>query len=138
MQTNLAKQSRSLQKQLRERNTEVFKLESKLEDMSSTLTNAQGEIKTLQTRLAAARNAATSAESAPAKGAGRGAAARNNGANNGTDSIQAAQTAQLKEDLYSDLTGLIIRDAKKKDQEDVYDCIQTGLNGCKWRISTLF
>lgn len=44
---------------------------------------------------------------------------------------QAAQTAQLKEDLYSDLTGLIIRDVKREAEDDVYDCIQTGRNGSK-------
>ena len=128
MQTNLAKQSRNLQKQLKERNTKVSELESKLDDMSSTLSNAQSEIKALQTKLTAARNAAANVENTQSK-PGRGPAARSNGAG-GPDS-HAVQTAQLKEDLYSDLTGLIIRDAKKKGEEDVYDCIQTGLNGSK-------
>lgn len=126
MQANLAKQSRNLQKQLKEKNTEVSELESKLDDMSSTLANAQSEIKALQTKLAAARNAAANAENGQSK-PGRGATARSNG--NGGSDPHATQTAQLKEDLYSDLTGLIIRDAKKKGEEDVYDCIQTGLNG---------
>ena len=37
--------------------------------------------------------------------------------------------AQLKENLYSDLTGLIIPNIKRTDEADVYDCIQTGRNG---------
>jgi len=42
-----------------------------------------------------------------------------------------SQAAQLKEDLYSDLTGLIIRGVKRDAEDDVYDCIQTGRNGSK-------
>ena len=45
---------------------------------------------------------------------------------------QAAHTAQLKENLYSDLTGLILRSVTHSSSPtpcDVYDCIQTGRNG---------
>lgn len=43
---------------------------------------------------------------------------------------EAHLTAQKKEDLYGDLTGLIIRNVKHGDDgEDVFDCIQTGRNG---------
>jgi hypothetical protein len=45
---------------------------------------------------------------------------------------QGPAIEKLKEDLYSDLTGLIIRNVKRLDDEDVYDCIQTGRNGCKF------
>lgn len=45
---------------------------------------------------------------------------------------EAAQVAQLKEDLYADLTGLIIRGIKREDEEDIFDCIQTGRNGSKF------
>jgi Chromosome segregation protein Csm1/Pcs1 len=31
--------------------------------------------------------------------------------------------------MYSDLTGLMIRGIKRGEDEDVYDCIQTGRNG---------
>ena len=47
------------------------------------------------------------------------------------EAAQAAQVAQLKEDLYSDLTGLILRGVEKVEDENVYDCIQTGRNGSK-------
>ena len=47
------------------------------------------------------------------------------------EAAYAAQVAQLKEDLYSDLTGLILRGVERKDDSDVYDCIQTGRNGSK-------
>lgn len=47
------------------------------------------------------------------------------------EAAQAAQIALLKEDLYSDLTGLILRGVERGDESDVYDCIQTGRNGSK-------
>lgn len=45
------------------------------------------------------------------------------------EAAQAAQVALLKEDLYSDLTGLILRGVDRGDEADIYDCIQTGRNG---------
>ncbi len=42
---------------------------------------------------------------------------------------QVTKTAQLKEDLYADLTGLIVRGVKQESEEDVYDCLQTGRDG---------
>ena len=47
------------------------------------------------------------------------------------EAAQAAQVASLKEDLYSDLTGLILRSVERGDDFDVYDCLQTGPNGSK-------
>jgi hypothetical protein len=43
----------------------------------------------------------------------------------------AQKEAKMKENLYADLTGLLIRAVKRKDGEDEYDCIQTGRNGSK-------
>ena len=42
-----------------------------------------------------------------------------------------AQAAQLKEDLYRDLTGLLIMNVTRDPEDDVFDCIQTGRNGSK-------
>ena len=50
------------------------------------------------------------------------------------EAAHAAQVAQLKEDLYSDLTGLILRGVDMGSEADVYDCIQTGRNGSKYRL----
>lgn len=47
------------------------------------------------------------------------------------EAAHAAQVAQLKEDLYSDLTGLILRGVERNAEADTYDCIQTGRNGSK-------
>jgi hypothetical protein len=45
------------------------------------------------------------------------------------EAAQAAQVAQLKEELYADLTGLLLRGVDRMEEADVYDCIQTGRNG---------
>ena len=47
----------------------------------------------------------------------------------GKEEATKAEMAILKEELYSDLTGLILRGVERGDQSDVYDCIQTGRNG---------
>lgn len=48
------------------------------------------------------------------------------------EATHAAHVAQLKEDLYSDLTGLILRSVEMGSEADVYDCIQTGRNGSEF------
>ncbi|EED18282.1 chromosome segregation protein (Pcs1), putative [Talaromyces stipitatus ATCC 10500] len=128
----LGKESRTLQKQLRQRDIEVNTLQSQVGDLSTQLSTAQTEIKALQTKLAAARNSSVPNDSLNNKGPGsavKSVANRNAAAGVAAEAAQAAHLAQLKEDLYSDLTGLIIRNVKKRDADYLYDCIQTGANG---------
>jgi chromosome segregation ATPase len=131
-QTALAQESRSLRTKLQSRDTETTKLRTQMTDMSANLSGAQNEIKALQAKLAASRNTSVEATSSRAPGS----AIKNNGQVRtimvgSAEAAQAAQVAQLKEDLYSDLTGLILRGVKKMDDGEVYDCIQTGRNGSK-------
>jgi hypothetical protein len=44
------------------------------------------------------------------------------------------QIMKLKEDLYSDLSGLLIHNVKRLEDQDVYDCIQTGRNGSTYPV----
>jgi chromosome segregation ATPase len=132
-QSALARESRALRTKLQSRETEMTKLQSQISEMSASLSGAQNEIKALQAKLAASRNA--SVESANTKGPG--SAVKHNGQVRtimvgSAEAAQAAQVAQLKEDLYSDLTGLIIRGVKRMEEGDVYDCIQTGRNGSEF------
>jgi hypothetical protein len=53
------------------------------------------------------------------------------------EAAKEAQLRQMKEELYTDLTGLIVRGVKREEDEDVYDCIQTGRNGSKWTLFLL-
>ncbi|KAJ5770815.1 uncharacterized protein N7511_002866 [Penicillium nucicola] len=131
VQRKLGQQSRGLQKQLNDRDTEMARLKSQADEAQAQLASAQTEVKALQTKLAAARNTAASIEGAakvPGSAIKGGPANRANAAAS-AEAAQAAQLAQLKEDLYSDLTGLIVRDVKTTDTDHVYDCIQTGING---------
>lgn len=141
-QRALGQQSRGLQKQLKERDAEMARLKSQADEARSQLSSAQSEVKALQTRLAAARNTAASLEGAvkaPGSAIKGGAANRATAAAN-AEAAQVVQIGQLKEDLYSDLTGLIIRDVKNRESDHLYDCIQTGVNGSEWSInpSSLF
>ncbi|KAJ5824356.1 Monopolin complex subunit Csm1/Pcs1 [Penicillium robsamsonii] len=130
-QRKLGLQSRGLQKQLKDRDDELSRLKSSADEAQAQLASAQSEVKALHTKLAAARNTAASLEGAakvPGSAIKGGAANRANAVAT-AEAAQASQLAQLKEDLYSDLTGLIVRDVKNRESDYLYDCIQTGING---------
>ncbi|RDW79673.1 hypothetical protein BP6252_04311 [Coleophoma cylindrospora] len=125
-----AKEAQTLRKKLEAQNTEIANLQAKLTQVTTTLTEAQSQNKALSTKLATSRTAAASVESVSTKVPG--SAVKANGGIRmigSAEAAQAAQAAQLKEDLYSDLSGLIVRSVKRDAEEDVFDCIQTGRNG---------
>lgn len=130
-QTSLAKESRSLRKQLESRDSEIEKLKAKVAQLSTSLAETQAENKTLSTKLAANRIAAVSVDSVHSKVPGSAVKANGIRMMGSVEAAKAAQTAQLKEDLYSDLCGLIIRGVKREEEQDIYDCLQTGRNGSK-------
>jgi hypothetical protein len=117
----------------------------KMAELNAALLASQNDNKALQTKLAASRSASSTVESMSTSAYGRtpGSAVKGRGAAPKTimvgsvEAAKAAQVAQLKEELYSDFTGLIIRAVDRYDEEDVYDCIQTGRNGCKFFIANL-
>lgn len=84
-------------------------------------------------KLTANRKAAASYEAANAKTPGSSIKTNGGIRMMGTaEAAQVAKAAQLKEHLYSDLTGLIVVSAKQEADDDVFDCIQTGRNGSKF------
>ena len=97
--------------------------------LSDSLNTAQKENSTLNTKLAAARQ--PEANKVP----GSAVKARNTGVVL-PGSAEAAKDAMLqkqKVEMYCDLTNLVIVGVKKnEDDEDVYDCLQTGRNGSKY------
>ena len=102
--------------------------------LSSTLSQTENENKALQAKLAASRAASVQVESVNAKTPGSAMKGKTQSRTimvGSAEAAQAAQIAQLKEDLYSDLTGLILRGVDRGDDSDLYDCIQTGRNGSK-------
>ena len=140
-QRNLAQEAKLLHQQLVTRDKDLESANAKANVLSANLVEAQNEIKALQARLSAQRNASSVVESidavTTARGGVPGSAVKNKPQQPTTRTIMVgsaeaahqAQVAQLKEDLYADLTGLILRGVEQGDDGDVYDCIQTGRNG---------
>lgn len=126
-----AQEARKLKKQLLTQEGEVNRLRETATELSNTLNGAQNEIKALQAKLAAARASSVEHSNSRTPGSAIRNATQRPVMNGGAEASQAAQVAQMKEDLYSDLTGLIIRSVKKTEEGDTYDCIQTGRNGSK-------
>ena len=156
----MAKESRGLKKKLETQATGMNALKAQIAQMTTSLSDAhaenkksqaeikkaqteikkvEAENKTLSTKLAASRSASATVESVNTKTPG--SAMKTNGGIRmmGTaEAAQVAQAAQLKEDLYRDLTGLIIRSVKREPDDDVFDCIQTGRNGSKFSTFLCF
>ncbi|KAI9888146.1 MAG: hypothetical protein M1823_000081 [Watsoniomyces obsoletus] len=145
-QTSLARETKTLQTQLSRRNQEFEKLQSKIISLTTSLQTAETENKNLSAKLAASRASAAAAAASQTtdnrtntsnsaikrNGIGNGGNALMNGnnASNAAAAAEVARIAQTKENLYSDLTGLILPNVKKTEEGDVVvDCIQTGRNG---------
>ncbi|KAL8722026.1 MAG: hypothetical protein Q9225_001402 [Loekoesia sp. 1 TL-2023] len=131
-QKALAQESRALQKQLAAKDTEVSKAQALATELSNTLSEAQSENKVLQAKVASTRAASASIESANLKTPGsaiKGKGPARTIMVGSAEAAQAAQAAQLKEDLYRDLTGLLVLGVERASEGDTYDCIQTGRNG---------
>ena len=123
-----------MQRQIIARDADVAKVQALATELSSSLSEVQNENRALQAKLANSRNASVSVENANSKTPGsaiQGKAQNRTVMVGSVEAAQAAQVAQLKEDLYSDLTGLILRGVEKGSEVDIYDCIQTGRNGSK-------
>ncbi|CAG8955327.1 hypothetical protein HYFRA_00011310 [Hymenoscyphus fraxineus] len=142
-QTAIAKESKTLKKKLDSQSTDMAALHAQITQLNASLSESKKETqellaekktltaenKTLSTKLAANRNIAASVESATVKVPGSAVKAGGIRMVGTAEAAQAAQAAQLKEDLYGDLTGLIIMSVARKPEEDIFDCIQTGRNG---------
>lgn len=138
-QREIAREAERMRRQLEERDAQCDELQAKVTALTTQLETAKSESKSLAVKLTASRNNAEAAAAVAIPGsamkrslmlpAGAAAAAQQ-------AAQQAALVAQMKEDLYGDLTGLIVRGVKKEGvAEHVYDCIQTGRNGSKSVLS---
>lgn len=121
----MAKEGHRLKQQIEAAEARASKIEDDLAERTKSLADSRTEVKTLTTRLAAARSAEAAAVKIP------GSAMKGNVADKRllANAEAAVQSAQMKEDLYADLTGLIVRGIKREKDEEIYDCIQTGRNG---------
>ncbi|EEY18232.1 conserved hypothetical protein [Verticillium alfalfae VaMs.102] len=104
--------------------TRLDQSEERVVELSASLAEARKEIKNLSAKLSASRTVDASTARVP----GGGTKGNHSSAALvvGPDAVQAAQ---MKDDLYADLTGLIVRNVRREPIEDVFDCLQTGRNG---------
>ena len=141
MQKALVQESHLLSQQIATKDADLATANARATLLGTSLTEAQNEIKALQAKLANVRNASAVVESVQTSktpgSAVKGKASVRTVMVGSAEAAQAAQVAQLKEDLYSDLTGLILRSVEKGEEADLYDCIQTGRNGSKFELPYL-
>lgn len=136
-QKQLAKEGKKSQQQLETSEAKIDSLQAHVTEITTSLADAKTEIKALTMKLNASRAAEATATAqvqvATARVPGSAMKPSAMGAR-GLDQaqVQATQTGKMKENLYSDLTGLVVTGVKRDGPEDVYDCIQTGRNGSKY------
>lgn len=123
----MIKQNEQIGRQLERSEASVGELEKTIADLTASLLKARSEIQSMSAKLSASR----------AVGAGANMPANMmktvTGGSISTPS-GVVLAAKAKEDLYGDLTGLIVRGTSQINGEDVFDCIQTGRNGSKSAI----
>jgi predicted nucleic acid-binding Zn-ribbon protein len=128
MQKDVAGETRALHSQLAAAQVENQRLGAENKSFSAEIkslkehyTKSQNDIKTLHAKLASSRAQSEGAQSTKSA----------NMKNPSTQISASAQVMNLKEDLYCDVTGLIIHNVKRSESKIVYDCSQTGRNGSK-------
>lgn len=99
----------ALHKSIETLTAENAALKTQLKTSTTETKTAQNEVRALEAKLAAAANT----RAIPA------------------NASEALREAKMKENLYADFTGLLIRNIKRRDEGDEYDCLQTGRNGSK-------
>lgn len=102
--------------------SQAAELQEELKELRNTLSNARNEVKALSAKLAASRTAESHVK-APASAFKLGSASSR------AAQSEVAHIAQVKEGLYRDLTDLIVYHVTPGEDEDVFDCVQTGRNG---------
>ena len=122
----------NLQKQVSNLTTTNTNLSTERDTLKSSLSVAQNEVKSLEAKLIAARQQLSNSNSGAAQEKNNTKESNNLSRSVGPGATDAQKDMKMKENLYSDLTGLIIRGVKRKEGEDEYDCIQTGRNGSKF------
>ncbi|KAG9691932.1 hypothetical protein KCU95_g7690, partial [Aureobasidium melanogenum] len=117
-------ESAKLQSQVAALTTENEKLKEEHKATTTSLTESQNECKALTAKLEAARKSNAATDKVPGSAVKKIEHGKSHGA-----SAESVKKNAMKEELYRDLTGLIITSVKRKDGEDEYSCIQTGRNG---------
>ncbi|EME79596.1 uncharacterized protein MYCFIDRAFT_37608 [Pseudocercospora fijiensis CIRAD86] len=118
-------ETNNMQKQVTSLTTSNEKLTVERNDLKEKLQLSQNEVKSLEAKLMAARQQVANA----AQEAKTQEVTKKQNSSVSVNVAEAQKEAKMKENLYADLTGLIIANVKRNEGEDIYDCIQTGRNG---------
>jgi len=122
----------TLKKDLAASTKETTRLTAENKKLSDALATAQNESKTLSSKLAAARSSSQQPETKNVPGSAVKARTTGVVLPGTAEAAKEATLAKQKVDLYSDLTNLVVLGVKRsEDEEDVFDCLQTGRNGSK-------
>lgn len=120
-----------MKKELAQLSKENTRLTAENTKLTSSLAASQNESKTLSNKLAAARSSAPQ-ETKTIPGSAVKPRAPGVVLPGTAEAAKEALLAKQKVDMYSDLTNLVVLSMKRnEDEEDVYDCLQTGRNGSK-------
>jgi cell division septum initiation protein DivIVA len=126
-----------MKKELSQLTRDNARLTNENKKLLDSLATSQSESKVLSSKLAAARSSAQpEAKHVP----GSAVKPRSTGVvlPGTAEAAKETQLAKQKVDLYSDLTDLVILGVKKnEDDDDIYDCLQTGRNGSKYHPKRL-
>jgi hypothetical protein len=133
-QSLLVNEAQGLQAQVESRDSRIDELGRHIMDLTNSLASARTEVKNLSAKLTVSKSAEAVAVRLPGSAIKSGKSGLSS--HRGIASNEILHKAQLKEDLYAELTGLIVRDVKANEcggagTEVIYDCIQTGRNGSK-------
>jgi predicted RNase H-like nuclease (RuvC/YqgF family) len=120
-----------MKKEIAQLSKENSRLANENKKLSEALDTSQKESSALSTKLSAARSSAQS-ETKAVPGSAMKARAGGIILPGTAEATREAQLQKQKVEMYCDLTNLVIVGVKKnEDEEDVYDCLQTGRNGSK-------
>jgi hypothetical protein len=124
-QSALADESKALKKQLAAKDSEIAKLKLKIEQLNKNVQGAQKENQVLAAKLTAAKQVTAPMPGSAVKSnaIGRGIIP-SSGSTGNQDWMLAA-----KENLYGDLTNLVIMSVKQEGDGKLFECLQTGTNG---------
>lgn len=109
-------------------------LDQENKTLKASFQQAQSDLKIMHAKLAATRAGSASVNDTTGKVPSSAVKQNRSAAAAHSEVAKETRKQLLKEDLYGDLTGLLIRDVKRNDEEeeDIFDCIQTGRNGSKF------
>jgi HD-GYP domain-containing protein (c-di-GMP phosphodiesterase class II) len=136
-QRTLAAESKTLRSQIATLQAENQRVITEQKSLTSSLQTSQNEVKALSNKLSAART--NTQTETTTKVPGSAMKDRNQRGNSAAATASAKHDDEkhimkLKEDLYSDLTNLLVHNVKRLEDQDIYDCSQTGRNGSKYLL----